>query len=410
MVDFIVKVVRYVKTFTKIHFNNGIFQIHRCVERIKFPYTYNKIAKSENSIVVDIEKSVQLMSSFRPDNGSLCTLRFDPKECKKGVLTIIIPVYNVESYIEECLNSILTQDTEYDYRIHIIDDGSTDNTLKMVNQYASKYSCVIISTQKNSSQAVARNNALNSCDSEWVMMVDGDDILPQGAIQTLMEIAINADCDVVEGAVQAFYGGWVINNPKKIKHKLFNSENFNIQQFALTSKGYSCGKIYRRSLWNNVRYPERYIFEDIITKYVICRKAKRYARTNQVVYGYRYRNDSSSHSGDYRKLDCLWVMDKVQKIRSDNYIPNDSINHILMMNHFGMLTPLMVSNLGAEYQQAAITIAREYLIKWDVKRSCLPYFFRKSYDAVMALNVNAWMLTFRTIAEYKFVTRYREIN
>lgn len=397
--------IRYLKASIDII----VFSVRKCVVRLKFPFKFKQIIKSEMHYELNNGNAYEIISSIRSDNGSFCTRQIDPKGKKDNKLTIIIPVFNVESYIEECIDSILSQDTEYEFSIHIVDDGSTDTTLSKVINYAEKYNYIKVSTQKNSSQSVARNNALNVCDSEWVMMVDGDDILARDAIQTLMNIAIKDNCDVVEGNVLGFQYKWD-DNTNTVKKRHLNIHSSLDQNFILTSKGYSCGKLYKRSLWNNVRYPERYIFEDIITKYVICRKAYRYARTNQVIYGYRLRNDSSSHSNDNRKLDCLWVMNKIQIIRENNGIPNDAINHTLMMNHFGMLTPLMVAKEDLLYQKAAIEIARHNIERWKVSRSNLPYFFRKSYDAIMALNVEAWMLTFKTIADYRFITHFREIN
>lgn len=402
--------IQFLKYTLSSNFYKVRFAFNKFKARLFFPLKWNRFKTHILHTSADVNDARKTILSLRENVGSLCENINDPMVNNDGILTIIIPVYNVECYIKECLDSILCQETSYSYKIHIIDDGSTDNTLLIVNDYVVRYKSITVTCQENSSQSVARNNALNMCDSEWVMMVDGDDLLPPGSIQTLMDIAVKENCDVVEGCVQSFYDKNSLKNSSCRKSKLSIYNNSKKQKYVLTSKGYSCGKVYRRTLWNDVRYPKRYIFEDIVTKYIICRKSKKYARTNQIVYNYRLRQGSSSHSGDNRKLDCLWVMDKIQKIRVSNNIPNDAINHILMMNHFGMLTPLMVSNLEYKYQKAAISIACDYIVRWKVERSNLPYFFKKSYDAIIAQNVEAWFWVFQTIRDYNFIKNYREIN
>lgn len=115
-------------------------------------------------------------------------------------LTIIIPVYNVELYLQECLDSLLySMHKNKKVEVILIDDGSTDKSYTICQKYEAKYSFIKLIKQKNSGQSVARNNAINKAKGTWISFIDSDDIVINNYISTLFNIInspITDDADI----------------------------------------------------------------------------------------------------------------------------------------------------------------------------------------------------------------------
>ena len=118
-------------------------------------------------------------------------------------MQIIIPVYNVEQYIQECIESILNQETQYSYIITIVNDGSPDNSRNILKQYESLNNIIIID-QENRGFSGARNRALENIYGKYLMFVDSDDKLAEGAIEVLLNTALSYKADMVEGSMSSF--------------------------------------------------------------------------------------------------------------------------------------------------------------------------------------------------------------
>ena len=116
-------------------------------------------------------------------------------------LQIIIPAYNVQNYISQCLQSVLYQKTHYRYMVTIVDDGSTDTTSTIIHKFVERkdYSCTVkLITQKNHGLSAARNSGLQKIYGQYVMFVDSDDILQANAVEEMLNIAYKQDADIVQ--------------------------------------------------------------------------------------------------------------------------------------------------------------------------------------------------------------------
>ncbi len=119
------------------------------------------------------------------------------------MISVIIPVYNVEAYIEECVNSVLKQSYQ-DWECILVDDGSTDASGKLCDAFAEKDSRIRVIHQKNQGVSVARNNGINSAKGEYVYFIDGDDKIVTLALERFLNIAVENNSDMVLGHMAHF--------------------------------------------------------------------------------------------------------------------------------------------------------------------------------------------------------------
>lgn len=210
-------------------------------------------------------------------------------------LSIIVPVFNTSEYLCRCLDSILQQKTKYQYEVIIVNDGSTDNSETIIKNYCQKYSHFkYISHGSNKSLAVARCTGIKSANGEYVMHLDSDDWLLDGAIQKAIDLITNNQVDVVvfknlrlEGFVspEKYY-----NIPEK--GQLFNPNNkIKVQSYFM---GACWNKIVKRKLLDDLVFGNVYMntSEDLVYSFEIFLKAKIIYTTNQILYAYFQNNES----------------------------------------------------------------------------------------------------------------------
>ena len=113
-------------------------------------------------------------------------------------LSIIVPMYNAEKYIETCLDSILNSNlSKKDYEIIIVNDGSKDKSPEIAKTYASQYSNIIYLNQENQGQSTARNNGIKNCNGEYVWFVDADDAIERDLLKILKLLSENPNIDIL---------------------------------------------------------------------------------------------------------------------------------------------------------------------------------------------------------------------
>lgn len=249
----------------------------------------------------------KMASEVRPleeiwaDGGESCLCKNNLATEPGYDLQIVVPAYNVEAYVEECVKSILHQHTRYSFKVVIVNDGSTDGTGRVLKQF-SEDSRVTIITQENRGFSGARNRALEIIDARYLMFVDSDDILCPGAIETLMSRAEKLDADIMDGGYERFMGDKVLS-----VNRLPDSDD------NRWISGFPWGKVYKACLWENVHFPEHYWFEDTVIYHVVLPMAKTVASVSDVVYRWRKNSTSitASYKHNYKSVDAFWVTRRV---------------------------------------------------------------------------------------------------
>lgn len=215
----------------------------------------------------------------------------------KALITVIIPVYNVERYLERCLKSIITQ-TYNNIEIILIDDGSTDNCYNICEEYAKIDKRIIIIHKKNEGVSAARNDGLNIAKGEYITFVDADDYVDKEYIEQLYKECESCNSDIsIIGTNDINEQGQLINKSRRIK-KEWNREEA-IKQL-MVEKYYTCviwGKMYKKYLFNNIRFNTNIrIAEDLdVLSKIILKCDKVTINTRMRLYYYEIRNNSAIH-------------------------------------------------------------------------------------------------------------------
>lgn len=252
----------------------------------------------KRGIDIDPQWARRRLNALHPDAGSsaIGANHICQPDCD---LQIIMPVHNVERQLDGCIQSVLRQETSYTWRLTIIDDGSTDGSWDIITRYADDPRISVL-RQGRKGLGSARNAGLAQITGRYVMFIDSDDALADGAVQCLMEMACADDADVVEGN---------IFNVRRGRERLCRRHEREERLTAAMRFPQSWAKVFRAELWRGIRFPEKYWFEDVVFPLVILPMAARVSATVRPVYKY-FRNPNgicALSRGHLKSLDILYV-------------------------------------------------------------------------------------------------------
>lgn len=227
-----------------------------------------------------------------------------------NLISIIIPIYNTEQYLSECIESILCQTYE-NLEIILIDDGSTDSSGKIADEYACKDSRIKVIHKKNEGVSEARNCGINCSSGEWIAFVDSDDTVPEYYFEYLVTLAIDNDAEIAMGISNSMdeYGNIAYSKSIECSVKVFNRQDAISHLIEADLFGCGINKLYRKHLFDEVRFNQQYrINEDYLVNYACFSKAERILYSNCRMYNYRVRKESESRRRfDERMLDGVAI-------------------------------------------------------------------------------------------------------
>lgn len=223
-------------------------------------------------------------------------------------LSIIVPAYNVSEFIEECINSVLKQKTEFKYELIVINDGSKDNTLDKINLFKEDSHLKIIN-QENRGFSGARNRGIDEAKGKYIMFLDSDDLLCENSIEKLMKTAYDKKADIVQGAYYTFdkNGNKFYTNIEPIE------KDRRVDNKEISVPGFPWGKVYRAQLFEKVRFPLDFWYEDTIVNYLLARLSNKYVAISDYIYGYRINEKGITFTSKKSKkvLDTYWIIEEM---------------------------------------------------------------------------------------------------
>lgn len=208
------------------------------------------------------------------------------------LISVIIPVYNVEQFLEKCLKSVLSQ-TYKNIEIILVNDGSSDNSGKICEEFSRKYSCIKYVDKKNEGVSKARQTGFLNSSGEWIVFVDSDDEIPADAIEKLIrEVDANSDLDIV-------IGGYLYIPYSKFqlyyKRKSVDGDELNLLYLKRKVHTGPVAKLFRKKIVPEDAFdipPEIKMGEDFIMNVRIARRAQKVQIVPDNVYNYYVRSNS----------------------------------------------------------------------------------------------------------------------
>lgn len=222
----------------------------------------------------------------------------EPVKLQKPQISVIVPVYNVEKYLRRCLESILAQ-TLTDFELICVNDGSTDSSLKILEEFAAKDQRIKIITQENQGLSVARNNAFKSACGKWCLFIDSDDATHPQTLEICNHFAGRYDADLVCFRFEKSDGGAYNTAHISLKDISFKTTDnplllsFSKSHFRIPFS--ACTKFYKTSAIQDIAFLEHINFEDCAHTYAFLSKHPKTVILDAVLYFYTQNPNSISN-------------------------------------------------------------------------------------------------------------------
>ena len=224
---------------------------------------------------------------------------------KDVLLTVVIPVYNVEKYLKRCIESILIQEWK-NYDILLVDDGSTDNSPQICDDYAKAYDFISVIHKKNGGLSAARNTGISHAEGEYVYFPDSDDWIEPDTFIALAEVVESQKFDIISFNREFVKGEEDAIVSDSLVTQVFEGKDAFVQMLKHSYiTGFANDKIYRKSLFidNKIMFPSGKYYEDLGTNYKLFLLSEKVYATNQKYYHYLIDNpDSITQSWNEKKF------------------------------------------------------------------------------------------------------------
>lgn len=311
-------------------------------------------------------------------------------------VSVIIPCYNSEDYLTQCLESVLTQNTLYKFEVIAINDGSTDQTEVILEKFKKKYDNLRVISQENQGFSGARNSGISIAKGKYLIFVDSDDYIEKEYIHKLINKAYEGNFDIVSCGYYSFRG-------KKIYKKVDPKGEFDKELL----NGCFWAKAFKRELFEHIILPEGYWYEDSILKYLIYPLVKKYCSINGGYYAYRSnpKGITISSKGKKKSLDSFYITDlmiRSMKMNSENnYMYSQEFYEQILKQFY--LNECRISKLSEKCKMTVFRAQAEFLNKnyFDYKSK---YWDKRYYEkALREINYNKAKKAVRFEKIYKMI-------
>lgn len=211
---------------------------------------------------------------------------------KKGIISLVVPIYKVEQYLPRALDSVLAQTCDA-WEMILVDDGSPDRCGEICDEYAAGDSRIHVIHQKNAGVSAARNTGIDAADGEYLFCLDPDDYLAPDALETLLVEMQKTGADIVVGGHNRVEADGRVHCDSGVWPGLTDTKD--IQRAVLLNRlpNFVWGRIYRRGIWDGVRMPEGEVMEDLYVCPSLYVKARSIVLERRPLYFYSHENIES---------------------------------------------------------------------------------------------------------------------
>lgn len=231
-------------------------------------------------------------------------------------LSVIVPCYNVEYYLVDCVESIIKAKVD-NMEIILVNDGSVDDTLKVIKELKNKYDSIIkVVDKENGGLSSARNAGLKVATGEYVSFVDSDDTINENMYRTMLDKAIKEDFDMVVCGEARIFDDHTDVVDSGIKNNCYDKESIkSIMPYIYPA---ACNKIYKRSLFKNIKFTEGIWYEDVEFIYRLLPTLNSIGVVEGYFYNYYQRAGSITYTYNSKLYDLVDNMNSLYKYYKDN--------------------------------------------------------------------------------------------
>ena len=359
---------------------------------IKSVFTAKEIVTMEEYEAIERIRSVSPNPAGEPDYSS--------ESLQPGLdLSVIVPVYNHADLIHACIDSILDQKTRYSYELILIDDGSTDGAQDIADAYLERPN-VCVFHQSNAGIAAARNAGIARAHGRYLMFVDCDDTVRPGIIEKLLGTAYLEDSDIVMGAYNLvkMSCGTVMDILPNIDPEC-NLLGYKNGDEIMNHAGLPWGKVYKREMFNDIRFFPGYWYEDTIIHGLVFLRCKRFRYISDIIYDYRWDDNNFSHTQDNKKqgkpktADRYWLIAAIAQHYEELGLPLDAKFYTMLLKHVSAYYYSTIATMPEDFVEAMFIAGRALLLKFrPPERVRLPYMLRQTEKAMIAGDIAHWKL------------------
>ena len=317
---------------------------------------------------------------------------------KNPVISIIVPVYNVERYLDRCIQSILVQSFKK-FELVLINDGSTDNSLKICQKYREEDNRIVLISQPNKGLSAARNTGLENIHGEYVCFIDSDDFVEKNYLRSLYN---NLEKNKADISICEYF--LTDEKGKKLSvEKLNEPENISILSGKNTFNYFykdnyvpnvvAWNKLYKRSIFKKLRYKEGHYFEDEFIALPLFYTAKKVSFVRKPLYNYVQRSGSIMNSS--------WTLKKYQdqqlmyQERIEYFKKNKNLMYKAAVQQYkDWITGINYANIDKSY---VLNLQKEYRKYFGIRKSNNPKRILKDFLG---------LLDIRLVSKLKSVSKY----
>jgi glycosyltransferase involved in cell wall biosynthesis len=293
------------------------------------------------------------------------------------LVSVIIPIYNTEKYIQSCVESVILQSYS-NIEVILINDGSTDDSLTICKNLTEKYPNCLLINQENKGVSEARNRGMKEANGKYLFFLDADDTLPKDAIKILVESAANYDSDMVIGN---------FSSDLNIKSEVFEGEEYLKKVLEDNCIAYHVwGILYRKSFLKNLYFPKGYVVhEDSYFMFLCALKMPRVATINSIVYNYNSLESNSSSRSPFtiKKYNSICELLSLKEIEIESNFPHllPLFYHLKTKTQMALLLNLIPTK-GKEFRKREQETLKRFHETKNYFRNDLPYANARFYKVV----------------------------
>ncbi len=240
-----------------------------------------------------------------------------------ALVSVIVPVYNVEDFLDECIKSVISQ-TYDNWELILVDDGSKDGSPALCDKWAEKEARIKVYHQKNGGLSEARNTGLKYCQGEYITFLDSDDYLLPNCIETLLNGLEEKECQMCVGNYTNITGNEIYMGTlnQRIKEEIVDWEGY-MEKFYTFVPFYAqvWAKIYKREIFDGIIFPKGRVSEDAYVMLDVVRKCEKICVIPEVVSVYRQREGSVTAKPYSETIDddVLWLDKHIDFYKENGY-------------------------------------------------------------------------------------------